>query len=229
MKSLISRFSVAILCSSIVAIASAEDFPGIGPTTTTITSAESSYYCFPQTSVRGNYDSLIIDHNVIIPPEDQSKSGTIFVGARFKSKPGDLWLLHPSYEWRKVNSDADLASAMYYSFEKLPLVVPISVFYGPADIRAAIGDGEIWVGYGLGSFADQTSKAAFDDMTKNQRYSLLWEAPPSLTYMPQSGLSNSLSRLCFNVNEVLKIGDTFNDVIAPPPAVVLGGTVTPAQ
>ncbi|MDR0779555.1 MAG: hypothetical protein LBF16_02525 [Pseudomonadales bacterium] len=191
MKNLIARLSVGILCSSIAAITSAADF----------TETLSSQYCVKQTSVRGDYANLIIDHNLTIAPEDRRKTGDIYVAARFK-KSGEWWLLGDNMQWRKANSEADLRSAARLSYAQLPPVVPVQVFYDPADIRSVAGDGEIWVGYGLRK-STESLDVSFAEMVAKQRYNLLWEAPPQ-NMDPELGvrIDQSTTLLCFDISDV---------------------------
>ena len=59
-----------------------------------IQSSEPTDYCITQTLIRGDYQNLIIDHNLIIPEEDHLKAADIFVAARLKSDPESFcWLL----------------------------------------------------------------------------------------------------------------------------------------
>jgi hypothetical protein len=156
--------------------------------------------------VRGWCDNLVIDHNLVISPENVLEPGNVFIGARFKSKPGELWLLSEDKGWLKINSDADLENAQYAQFDQLQLVIPVSVFYDPTDISAAIGEGEIWAGYGLRGEAG-TSRESFKDMAESGRYSLVWQAPNSLSDAPKSGAISSSAILCFNTSEVMRISD----------------------
>ena len=69
---------------------------------------------------------------------------------------------------------------------QLQPVIPTSISYDPINISALIGDGEIWVGCGLRS-ETESWREAFDEMTRNQRFDILWEiGVPSLPF-PSAG------------------------------------------
>ncbi len=170
----------------------------------TTTSSALTTYCVPQTQVRGNYENLVIDHNIVIPAVDHFKSGDIFVGARLKSRPDELWLL-TGIAWKKINSATDLRNAHYRNFSQLPLVAPVSIFHYPTDISEMAGDLEIWVGYGLGPVT-ASAEDTFNEMTMSQRYELLWASPLPPT-LPVVGLRNPVADLCLEttaVNRVIK-------------------------
>lgn len=173
--------------------------------TETIESAEPADYCIPQTLVRGGFENLIIDHNMIIPPMDHARSGDIFVGARLKSQPDTYWLLS-GITWRKIEEFDDLLNSQYQHFDQLPFVVPISLFNSPINLSEVIGDLEIWVGYGLRSAAESTTDS-FNEMNLNERYELLWVAlpPPS---SPATGVINLSSDICVETTKVRKITRT---------------------
>ena len=214
MKHAVYPCSLVLLCSSICATTMAADF------TETTTSSAPTQYCVQQTSVRGSFENLVIDHHLIIPPDDHFKSADVFVGARFKSRPNELWLLS-GIRWRKIESAADITNAEYRHFSELPLVVPISVFYEPMDVSAAIGDGEIWVGYGLRS-ATETTQKSFEDMKAHQRYSLLWEARPAPN-TPASGIRNASATLCIETTEVTAIFHVVQNPTGPVRELPLDG------
>lgn len=196
------RLSLTLLCASIASVSFAEEV------TEMFTAPSPTQYCVEQTSVRGSYSNLVIDHNLIVAPKDTLKSGDVFIGVRFQSRPGELWLLSSDGGWRKINGDADLANAQYVEYEQLPLVVPVSAFYDPTDISAAIGDGQIWVGYGLSGEAG-TPQDSFAEMVESHRYNLIWEAPNSLNEAPRGGIRNIVATLCFNTSTVVRVSDQF--------------------
>lgn len=198
---MLTRVLFTILSASIASATFAEEV------TETISAPASTEYCVEQTSVRGDYDNFIIDHNLVVSPEDVFEPGDVYVGVRFKSRPGEIWLLSKEHGWRKINSDADLASAQFAEYEQLQLVIPVSAFYEPTNISAAIGEGEIWVGYGLRG-EDGTPKDSFEEMVENRRYSLIWQSPLSPDDMPKSGVPNASTTLCFDTTEVTKRYDT---------------------
>jgi hypothetical protein len=188
------QFGMSALCcaAAIVSTVNAQEIT---------TSAVPTEYCIPQTFVRGDHDALVIDHNLIIPAEDQFRKADIYVGARFKSRPGELWLLS-GIRWRRIETEADLHNAAANAFEELPLVVPVTVFYKPTDVSAAIGDGQIWVGYGFRSVTQQ-SEASFAEMQASKRYRLLWESPEP-PYTPALGLRDPYARLCIETSKVAR-------------------------
>lgn len=196
MKCLIQRTSLltALLSVSILGLAA--------ELTETIESAAPTTYCVPQTQVRGGYENLLIDHNMIIPPADHSKIGDIFVGARLKSQPEVLWLLK-GITWQQITSTADLRNSQHRHFDQLPLVVPVSIFYTPIDVSQFVGDVEIWVGYGLRS-ATETAEDSFNEMATSERYELLWQALPP-PYGPASGANAPYATLCLETKLVKKI------------------------
>lgn len=160
-------------------------------------------YCFPQTSLRGEFDKIILDHHVIIPPEDHFKSGDIFVGARFKSQPDTLWLTN-GVSWWNADDDIDNPGPKAYSsFSKLQPVIPVLVNYTPADVSAFVGDGEIWVGYGLRSEAE-TWRESFEEMKSSQRFSLLWEIGVAGSTLPSPivGLHSLLPTICLTATKM---------------------------
>lgn len=155
--------------------------------------AEPTEYCVAQTSVRGDFDNLVIDHQLIISPEHINQTGDVFVGARLKSQPETSWLL-AGITWRRIDTGDDLNNSQYQRYDQLPLLVPISILNNPVDIREFIGDLEIWIGYGFRSVTDATS-VSFKEMESSGRYELLWSALPP-PYRPYSGLSNPNASLC---------------------------------
>lgn len=194
MDHLVKRTCLFAVLSSLMAAAMAD----LAETTE---SAGATTYCVPQTLVRGGYDNLMIDHNMIIPAADHSKRGDIYVGARLKSDPEALWLLS-GITWRRIESAEDLSNAQYQGFNQLPLVVPVSVFYSPFDASALVGDVEIWIGYGLRS-ATGSAADSYHEMTSNERYELLWQALPP-PYIPTSGVSSPYAILCLETSSVEK-------------------------
>lgn len=195
MKTQLSRLALAFGCMVGVTAACAD-------IKETFTSAGSTEYCVPQTFVRGSYDNLVIDYNLIVAEDHHFETGDVFVGARFKSRPEELWLLR-GITWRRITQDEDLSNSSHKNFEELPLIVPVTVFYRPTDISAAIDDGEIWVGYGLRDFGEN-ARVAFDEMVASQRYHRVWQAPPA-NYEPTAGVDPELSGiLCIKTEEVEK-------------------------
>lgn len=165
------------------------------------TSAEPTEYCMPETTIRGDFSNVVIDHNLIVPPADQFKRADIYVGARFKSRPNELWLLS-GLTWRKIVTESDLANSAANTFEALPLIVPITVTYEPMDVSPDRGDLEILVGYGFRSATD-SNLVSYNEMLQSERYSVLWEALGSF-YTPDLGIRNPRARICLKTSEVNK-------------------------
>jgi hypothetical protein len=87
---------------------------------------------------------LIIDHNLLIAPEDHNKKGIIFVGGQLKSQPDELWLLNFLKQWNKV---VGVGGADFYGFyEKLPMVAPISIFTIRLRSALRLAMGRYWSG-----------------------------------------------------------------------------------
>lgn len=195
MKCLIQRMSLLTALLSMSTLGLAAEL------TETIESAAPTTYCVSQTLVRGGYENLVIDHNMIIPPADHSKTGDVFVGARLKSQPEVLWLLK-GITWQQITSTSDLRNSQHQHFDQLPLVAPVTIFYSPTDVSGLVGDVEIWIGYGLRS-ATESAEDAFNEMTASQRYELLWQSLP-LPYSPSSGVASPYASLCLETTTVKK-------------------------
>ncbi|MGJ0431539.1 hypothetical protein [Methylobacter sp.] len=149
------------------------------PKYTTVFS-EPMEYCFEQTSLRGGLDRTIQDHHLIVPPEDHFKLGDVFVGFRRKSEPDKLWLYGIFGNWIDSNDTQYLYSRSVYSMRKLEPVIDVSIFLDPTDVTEFVGDGEIWVGYGLRKGETSTEEDSFQDMMDNQRYYRLWQIGGSI-------------------------------------------------
>ena len=134
---------------------------------------EPAEYCFNKLAVRGKADAVIVEYNLIVEPEEYFKRADIYVAATFKSKPGTVQTTN-GFDWVDVNHPI-LGPAPYRSFDELQPITPISVFYKPIDVRAAVGDGEIWIGYGFRSETEST-KASYEEMIKSGRFKLIWKA-----------------------------------------------------
>jgi hypothetical protein len=134
---------------------------------------EPAEYCFNQLAVRGNADAVILEYNLIVKPEEYFKRADIYVAATFKSKPGSV-LTTDGFDWFGLNH-AGLGPQPYRSFDELQPITPMSVFYYPTDVRAAVGDGEIWIGYGFRS-ANEGTQASYDDMISSGRFKLIYKA-----------------------------------------------------
>ena len=130
-------------------------------------------YCFNKLAVRGKSDAVIVEYNLVAEPEEYFRQADIYVVATFKSKPGTVRTTN-GFEWVDVNHPL-LGPVPYKSFDELQPITPISVFYHPADVRAAVGDGEIWIGYGFRS-ENESTQASFDEMISSGRFELIWKA-----------------------------------------------------
>lgn len=168
---------------------------------------ESAEYCFPQTSLHREFTdsgfNLSLNYHLIIQNADHANAGDVFVGARFKSRPDELWLLSGNV-WR--NSDDKVVSwpSVYVRYDdQLPPIVPISLSYDPVAV-STFGDGEIWVGYGLRTNKNPTPEAfqeSFDEMMRSQRFSLLWEMKPGKTPFPGE-LHAESSKICLKATQM---------------------------
>jgi|CXWL01.1.fsa_nt_gi hypothetical protein len=193
MKNVISRLFLTSVCFLGASLSQADSTE----TTKFSTPAE---YCFPQTSLRGGFDKIILDHHVIISPEDHFKIGDVFVGARFKSKPDVLWLTNGT-SWWKIDDNSENAGPKSYTSGKLQPIIPTSISYDPLDVSAFIGDAEIWVGYGLRS-ETEAWREAFDEMKRSQRFNILWEVGVPGFSFPSAGLHSLLPRICLTATEM---------------------------
>lgn len=156
-------------------------------------------YCFPQTSVKselGKFDRVLLDHNLIINEEDHFKTGDIFVGFRRKSQPDTLWLTDGT-SWLNAADTSDATPKAYPVIlpngdGKLQPVMPIAFSNEPIDVSAYVGDGEVWVGYGLRA-EGETWEKSYEDMVSNRRFNKIWEITGPTT---ASGLPSDLPTIC---------------------------------
>jgi hypothetical protein len=138
-------------------------------------------YCFEQTSLRGGLDRTILEHHLIVAPEDHFKPGEVFVGFRRKSEPDKLWLYGGVGGWSDSDDNQYLYSRSVDSMQKLEPVIDVPIFLDPMDVTEFAGDGEIWVGYGLRKDDTETpDEDAFQDMMSKQRYYRLWQIGGSI-------------------------------------------------
>jgi hypothetical protein len=214
MKNSITQSTLAVFCL----LALSPSWAGV------TTYSQVSEYCFPQTSVRGGYNNLVIDHNLIVPSADFLQTADIYVSARLKDAPDTMWLL-ANNTWREIVESNDTLDAQYMSYAQLPAVVPVSVFQQPADLSAIASRIEILVGYGLRA-ADESTQASFDEMLLNRRYNSIWESPNNRQY-PELGLNADVN-ICLKTAEVDQIYISFRpslgeigDTIALDPTQVL--------
>ncbi|WP_333873365.1 hypothetical protein [Methylobacter sp.] len=128
-------------------------------------------YCFQQTVLRGAPDKTTLEHNLIIATADHFKNGNVFVGFRRRSQPDALWLLNNNLKWSAYDSGNPIDFDPYQlTTTGLQPVMPVPIIPLPLDLTAFSGDGELLVGYGLGTNAADS----FQDMVNNQRYSVVW-------------------------------------------------------
>ncbi|MEF3076727.1 hypothetical protein V2P20_17010 [Methylobacter sp. Wu1] len=137
-------------------------------------------YCFEQTSLRGGLDRAILEHHLIVPPEDHFKLGEVFVGFRRKSEPDKLWLYGLFRDWIDSDDNQYLYPKAFIPVSKLEPVMEVPIFLDPIDVTEFVGDVEIWVGYGLRKDETSTEEDAFQDMMNNQRYYRLWQIGGSI-------------------------------------------------
>lgn len=176
------------------------------PPETTIFPA-SAEYCFPQTSLHREFTNtgfnLGLNYHLIIPNDDHDKAGDIYVGARFKSRPDELWLLSGK-TWRNTEDKVVRWPTVYVRFDDhLPPIVKISLSYDPV-AASTFGDGEIWIGYGLRKNKDPTHEAfqeSFDEMMRSQRYSLLWKMEAGKTPFPGE-LHGESASICLKATQM---------------------------
>ncbi len=212
--------NVNIKRACLVAISFASTISGLAQATEVTESGEITEYCMPQTSVRGGYENLIIDHNMIIPATDQFKRADVFVAARLKSDPDALWLLSSGSNWKSIGGSADLPRSQYQSYAQLPLVVPVPIFHSPFDVTGMMGDVEIWTGYGFRSETDSAIES-FNEMVSANRYEILWEAPAQLSPFPELGLRVPYSQICLETSVVKRT------IVTAQPTVGIGGVAAP--
>ncbi len=197
-----------IVCLLSAATANAQIIISDSPETTIF--PEPAEYCFPQTSLHREFTdegfNLSINYHLIVPNVDHAKAGDIFVGARFKNSPHDLWLLSGN-TWRNSEDKVVSWPSVYIRYDNhLPPIVPISFSYDP-EVVEKFGDGEIWIGYGLRAESNPTREAfqeSFDEMMRSQRFSLLWEIKSGKTPFPGE-LHGESSKICLKATQMERI------------------------
>ncbi len=126
----------------------------------------------------------------------------MFVGFRLKSQPDVLWLNGDSI-WSKHDiTNAFSPTAFIPAFNpvlRLQPIIPTRISRYPIDVSAFVGDGEVWVGYGL-RLETETHQESFDEMLSSQRFNLVWE-------IGEPGLSstNNFATICVSITEVTEI------------------------
>lgn len=161
-------------------------------------------YCFPQTSVRsefGKFNRIILDHNVIINEQDHFKTGDIFVGFRRKSQPDIIWLTDGN-TWLNANDNnttpKNYPIILPNGDGTLQPVMPITLSSEPIDVSGFVGDGEVWVGYGLKT-TGETWEKSYADMIDKSRFSKIWDI---IGPTPASGLPDDLPTICLKATEM---------------------------
>lgn len=145
--------------------------------------SEPGLVCFPQTSLHARdrkWDSVMLNHYVIVDKQDHFKSGSIFVMFRPKSQPEKVWL-YDGFRWENIeNTDHPLTYNRVYhprmtmNASKLQPVLHVTISRNPIDVTPYVNDGEIWVGYGLLKEND-TTRESFDEMVSSSRFERVWE------------------------------------------------------
>lgn len=197
-----------IVCLLSAAAAHAQIIISAPPETTIF--PEPAEYCFPQTSLHREFTeggfNLSLNYHLIIPNENHAKAGDIFVGARFKNKPNELWLLSGNI-WRNTEDKIVSWPSVYVRYDdQLPPIVPISLSYDPK-IVGTFGDGEIWIGYGLRTERNPTHEdfqESFDEMMRSGRFSLLWEIKAEGKPYPGE-LHGESSKICLKATQMERI------------------------
>ncbi len=177
-----------------------------GETKTVFTSP--GMLCFPQTALRAElerYNNVILDHFVVISKEHHFKEGLVFVGFRLKSKPDELWLFSGT-NWVKYQNDLINSSPEPFipQVQTLPTgqlhpIMPTTISSAPIDTSAYVGDGEIWVGYGLNPSTSGVVEI-FNEMIQNNRFKRIWEVGKRLNTKEFSP-----SNICLTITEMTEI------------------------
>jgi hypothetical protein len=140
-------------------------------------------YCFPQGIWNGDLSNSTLKYTLIVPPEDQTKHGDIFLGFRQPSAPDELWLYgfgrdSAGFGTRRtwVQYDEKQVPVQYSRGQILPATTNVRILAKPKDIRQFKGDGEVLVGYGLRKDSVDTSPSdSFKEMLDNNRFIGVWQ------------------------------------------------------
>jgi hypothetical protein len=161
--------------------------------------------CFPQTSLHAEFNkfsNVMLNHYVIVSQNDHFKAGDVFIGFRLKSQPEALWL-YDGVNWIKSDSTSAPNVISLNPFTQLGQflqpVIPISISNYPIDVSAYVGDGEVWVGYGL-RLEEAAAQESFDEMVNSGRFSRIWEIGGNIG----NGLTGP-SIICLNITEMTEI------------------------
>lgn len=93
----------------------------------------------------------------------------------------------------------------------------ITLSHEPIDARNYVGDGEVWVGYGLKA-ENETWKKSYEDMMSNNRFSKIWDITGST---PASGLPGDLPTICLTTTEMKTTAFTVGHDLPSDDAVIL--------
>ncbi|MGJ8689732.1 MAG: hypothetical protein ACSHXZ_09455 [Gammaproteobacteria bacterium] len=205
MNHIIHRALISSLCLLCATTTQAQIVTTEPPETTVF--PEPAEYCFPQTSLHREFTgtgfNLRLNYHLIVPNTDLAKAGDVFVGARFKDRPNELWLLSGN-TWRNAEDKVGNWPSAYFRFDdQLRPIVPISFSYDP-EVASTYGDGEIWIGYGLRTNRNPTQEAfqeSFDEMMRKQRFSLLWEIKAANTPFPGE-LHAESAQICLKATQM---------------------------
>ena len=165
---------------------------------------------FPQTTIHGEFSShgtyLTINYHVLVSDEDQGQSGDVYIGARFKSNPDEVWLLSGGV-WRNSENTTVGWPTSYVRFDdQLPPIVRTRISYD-TESASTYGEGEIWVGYGLRLNKNPTPAAfqeSFAEMVQSKRYSLLWELKENESKTYPGVLHGESSEICLNTTQMVR-------------------------
>lgn len=163
--------------------------------------------CFPQTSLYTQleeFKSVMFEHYLIVSKGDHFKDGDVYVGFRLKSQPETLWL-YDGGNWIKNDSNNVIASAFDtrqgIQYGQLQPIIPTSISHYPIDVSTYVGDGQLWVGYGLRS-ASGTLQESFDEMMSSGRFNLIWKVGEPLM---SPGDLVDVSTICLSITEMTEI------------------------
>ncbi|MDY6981729.1 MAG: hypothetical protein SV422_01440 [Pseudomonadota bacterium] len=208
MKGWIRELASAVVCALCTNVAWAQVVIADPPQTTVF--KEPQEYCFAQTSLTPELNDLgshylRFSYHLLVGEEHQGRPGDIYVGARFRNRPDEWWLFSGAV-WRNAQHPTVPWPTAYVRFDdKLPAIWPVSLWYDP-EALASLGEGEIWIGYGLRDDPVPTQQAfqeSFDEMLRSRRYSLFWEIKPEATPRPGK-LHAESSTICLKATEMTR-------------------------
>ncbi|MEQ1636476.1 MAG: hypothetical protein ABL903_07275 [Methylococcales bacterium] len=144
---------------------------------------KSDQFCLFQGEWSGDLSQTTLRYQLIVPPEDHTKHGDIFLGFRRKSAPEQLWLF--GFRW-DVNAIAAQPGWVQYDQKQVPLAYAMGqllpaantmhILDQPMNLTQFEGDGEVLVGYGLrDNDRSTTPKDSFKEMVDNNRLRTIWQ------------------------------------------------------